>query len=107
MKGLIINFTLMGALMATRPTFINIQTTDGTIHYPTIISASDTDVIMAGGNSISLMSINSVLAYGASKPLLPILSAVGCGYLGYFPGCLLGQDIHSKQKSTIPILIAK
>ena len=74
---------------SARPTFINIQTVNGIISYPTIVSVSETHVILVDGSEIKMENINSVLAYGEAKSFFPCLIGAGCGYLGLFPGCLI------------------
>jgi len=74
---------------ANKPTFINMQTTDGIIHYPIIVGVTETDIIIDGEAVIPISSINSVTAYGSVNPILPILTGVCCGYLGVFPSLLI------------------
>ena len=75
---------------ANKPTFINMQTADGIIHYPIIVSVTETDVIIDGQAAIPISSINNVTAYGPVNPILPILAGAGCGYLGAVGGLVLG-----------------
>ena len=78
---------------ANKPTFINMQTADGIIHYPIIVSVTETDVILDGQAATPISSINNVTVYGSVNPILPILAGAGCGYLGMaggmFVGCLM------------------
>ena len=75
---------------ANKPTFINMQTADGIIHYPIIVSVTETDVILDGQAAIPISSINNVTAYGPVNPILPILAGAGCGYLGAVGGLVVG-----------------
>ena len=75
---------------ANKPTFINMQTADGIIHYPIIVSVTETDVIIDGQAAIPISSINNVTAYGSVNPILPILAGAGCGYLGAVGGLVVG-----------------
>jgi hypothetical protein len=81
---------------ANKPTFINMQTADGIIHYPIIVGVTETDVIIDGQVAIPISSINSVMAYGESKSIIPLLWGAGCCYLGQIPGCVLGVMIFPK-----------
>ncbi len=45
---------------ANRPTLVNIQTSNGLIHYPIITSVSETDVIIDGTTAIPISSINQI-----------------------------------------------
>ena len=45
---------------SARPTFINIQTVNGIVSYPTIASVSETHVILMDGSEIKMENINSV-----------------------------------------------
>jgi len=62
---------------ATKPTFINMQTADGIIHYP--IQAA-----------IPISSINNVTAYGSVNPILPIIAGGCSGYVGMAGGLVVG-----------------
>ena len=75
---------------ANKPTFINMQTADGIIHNPIIVSVTETDVILDGQAAIPISSINNVTAYGPVNPILPILAGAGCGYLGAVGGLVVG-----------------
>ena len=75
---------------ANKPTFINIQTTDGIIHYPIIVSVTETDVILDGQTAIPISSINSVTVYGEVSPILPIVGAGAGGYVGMCGGIAVG-----------------
>ena len=75
---------------ANKPTFINMQTADGIIHYPIIVSVTETDVILDGQAAIPISSINNVTAYGPVNPILPIIAGAGCGYLGIIGGVIVG-----------------
>jgi hypothetical protein len=75
---------------ANKSTFINMQTADGIIHYPIIVSVTETDVIIDGQAAIPISSINSVTAYGSVNPILPIIAGAGCGYLGIIGGVIVG-----------------
>ena len=66
------------------------QTADGIIHYPIIVSVTETDVILDGQAAIPISSINNVTAYGPVNPILPILAGAGCGYLGAVGGLVVG-----------------
>ena len=81
-------FLILSIGFAGRLTFINIQTVNGIINYPTIVSVSGTHVILTDGLEIKITDINSVLAYGEGNKFFPCLIGAGCGYLGLFPGCL-------------------
>ena len=74
---------------ANKPTFINMQTADGIIHYPIIVSVTETDVIIDGQAAIPISSINNVTAYGPVNPILPIIAGGCCGYLGVIPSVLI------------------
>ena len=78
---------------ANKPTFINMQTADGIIHYPIIVSVTETDVILDGQAAIPISSINNVTAYGSVNPILPILAGGCSGYVwavgGFVVGCLM------------------
>ena len=75
---------------ANKPTFINMQTADGIIHYPIIVSVTETDVILDGQAAIPISSINNVTAYGSVNPILPILAGGCSGYLGTVGGLVVG-----------------
>ena len=75
---------------ANKPTFINMQTADGIIHYPIIVSVTETDVIIDGQAAIPISSINNVTAYGPVNPILPILAGGCSGYLGTVGGLVVG-----------------
>jgi len=75
---------------ANKPTFINMQTADGIIHYPIIVSVTETDVILDGQAAIPISSINNVTAYGPVNPILPILAGGCSGYLGTVGGLVVG-----------------
>ena len=78
---------------ANKPTFINMQTADGIIHYPIIVSVTETDIILDGQAAIPISSINNVTAYGTVNPILPILAGGCSGYVwavgGFVVGCLM------------------
>ena len=71
---------------ANKPTFINMQTADGIIHYPIIVGITETDVIIDGQAAIPISSINSVTAYGSVNPILPILAGCCSWYVGMAGG---------------------
>jgi hypothetical protein len=73
-----------------KPTFINMQTADGIIHYPIIVSVTETDVIIDGQAAIPISSINNVTAYGSVNPILPILAGGCSGYVGTVGGLVVG-----------------
>ena len=75
---------------ANKPTFINMQTADGIIHYPIIVSVTETDVIIDGQAAIPISSINNVTASGPVTPILPIIAGAGFGYLGMAGGFVVG-----------------
>jgi hypothetical protein len=75
---------------ANKPTFINMQTADGIIHYPIIVSVTETDVIIDGQAAIPISSINNVTAYGSVNPILPILAGGCSGYVGTVGGLVVG-----------------
>ena len=75
---------------ANKPTFINMQTADGIIHYPIIVSVTETDVIIDGQAAIPISSINNVTASGPVNPILPIIAGAGFGYLGAVGGLVVG-----------------
>ena len=75
---------------ANKPTFINMQTADGIIHYPIIVSVTETDVILDGQAAIPISSINNVTAYGSVNPILPILAGGCSGYVGTVGGFVVG-----------------
>jgi hypothetical protein len=75
---------------ANKPTFINMQTADGIIHYPIIVSVTETDVIIDGQAAIPISSINNVTAYGSVNPILPILAGGCSGYVGMAGGFVVG-----------------
>ena len=75
---------------ANKPTFINMQTADGIIHYPIIVSVTETDVILDGQAAIPISSINSVTAYGSVNPILPILAGCCSWYVGMAGGVVVG-----------------
>ena len=75
---------------ANKPTFVNMQTADGIIHYPIIVSVTETDVIIDGQAAIPISSINNVTAYGHVNPILPILAGGCSGYVGMAGGMLVG-----------------
>ena len=79
-----------------KPTFINMQTVDGIIHYPVIVGVTEADVIIDGQAAIPISSINSVMAHGESKSIIPLLWGAGCCYLGQIPGCVVGAMIFPK-----------
>ena len=56
----LILFMTCHVFAANRPTFINMQTADGIIHYPNITGITETDVILDGQAAIPISSINSV-----------------------------------------------
>ena len=66
------------------------QTADGIIHYPIIVSVTETDVIIDGQAAIPISSINNVTAYGPVNPILPILAGGCSGYLGTVGGLVVG-----------------
>ena len=66
------------------------QTADGIIHYPIIVSVTETDVILDGQAAIPISSINNVTAYGSVNPILPILAGGCSGYLGAVGGLVVG-----------------
>jgi hypothetical protein len=78
---------------ANKPTFINMQTADGIIHYPIIVSVTETDVIIDGQAAIPISSINSVTAYGSVKSILPILAGGCFGCLGVIPSGLIWKKM--------------
>jgi hypothetical protein len=78
---------------ANKPTFINMQTADGIIHYPIIVSVTETDVIIDGQVAIPISSINSVTAYGSVKSILPILAGGCFGCLGVIPSGLIWKKM--------------
>ncbi|MBT3840061.1 MAG: hypothetical protein HOF50_09005 [Candidatus Marinimicrobia bacterium] len=67
---------------ANKPTFISMQSTDGIIHYPIVTGVTETDIIIDGKTAIPISSINSITAFGAVNPFLPILAGACCGFLG-------------------------
>ena len=75
---------------ANKPTFINMQTADGIIHYPIIVSVTETDVIIDGQAAIPISSINNITAYGSVNPILPILAGGCSGYVGTVMGFVVG-----------------
>ena len=75
---------------ANKSTFINMQTADGIIHYPIIVSVTETDVILDGQAAIPISSINNVTAYGPVNPILPILAGGCSGYVGTVGGFVVG-----------------
>jgi hypothetical protein len=75
---------------ANKPTFINMQTADGIIHYPIIVGITETDVIIDGQAAIPISSINSVTVYGSVNPILPVVAGGCCGYLGMIGGLVVG-----------------
>ena len=79
---------MVSSAFAARPTFVNLQTVDGIIHYPTIITVSETEITLATGTVVNIADVNSVMAYGQTNSFFPCLIGAGCGYLGLFPGCL-------------------
>ena len=66
------------------------QTADGIIHYPIIVSVTETDVIIDGQAAIPISSINNVTAYGSVNPILPILAGGCSGYVGMAGGFVVG-----------------
>ena len=92
----LILFMTCHVFAANRPTFINMQTADGIIHYPNITGITETDVILDGQAAIPISSINSVMAYGESKSILPLLWGAGCCYLGQIPGMCVGVMVFPK-----------
>lgn len=92
----IITLCSLSLLVAARPTFVNLQTVDGIIHYPTIITVSETEITLATGTVVNIADVNSVMAYGQTNSFFPCLIGAGCGYLGLFPGCLIAVLIFPK-----------
>ena len=73
-----------------RSTFVNIQTSTGIIYYPNITAVSKTEIMLATGTVVKIEDVNSVMAYGESKSIVPLLWGAGCSYLGIFPGFCVG-----------------
>ena len=86
----IITLCSLSLLVAARPTFVNMQTVDGMIHYPTITAVSETEITLATGTVVNIADVNSVMAYGESKSMKPLLWGAGCFYLGQIPGIVIG-----------------
>ena len=91
-------------LAANKPTFINMQTADGIIHYPIIVGVTETDIILDGQTAIPISSINSVTEYGPVNPILPILAGAGLGYFGMLGG-VLGAFVLEMEYETLFVFI--
>jgi len=87
---------MVSSAFAARPTFVNMQTVDGMIHYPTITAVSETEITLATGTVVNIADVNSVMAYGESKSIMPLLWGAGCCYLGQIPGFCVGVMIFPK-----------
>jgi hypothetical protein len=75
---------------ANKPTFINMQTADGIIHYPIIVRVTETDIILDGQVAIPISIINNAMTYGDVNPILPVVAGGCSGYLGMIGGLVVG-----------------